>query len=117
VETPETDRVITGVGAAGGVVEGRACVVLNADDFSRVKRGSVIVTHATSAAFNAILPFAVAIVADYGVRSLAGLRGWAALTVTVNATQGLLSHAAIVSREMGIPCVVRCVCMYAPMAV
>ena len=51
------------------------------------QEGDILVTKATTAAFNTVLPLLGAIVTDRG---------------------GLLSHAAIVSREYGIPAVVGC---------
>jgi len=56
-------------------------------DFGRILRGDVLVTVATSPAFNVVLPLVGAVVTDRG---------------------GLLSHAAIVAREYGIPAVVGC---------
>jgi rifampicin phosphotransferase len=52
-----------------------------------VQRGDVLVTASTTESFNIVLPILGAIVTDSG---------------------GLLSHAAIVSREYGIPAVVGC---------
>jgi pyruvate,water dikinase len=52
-----------------------------------LQRGDVLVTPTTTESFNIVLPLLGAIVTDAG---------------------GLLSHAAIVSREYGIPGVVGC---------
>ncbi len=54
-------------------------------EFDRIVKGDVLVTESTSEAFNILLPLLGAIVTDRG---------------------GLLSHAAIVAREYGIPSVV-----------
>ncbi|KAA8498339.1 putative phosphoenolpyruvate synthase [Porphyridium purpureum] len=81
-------NVICGTSASRGVVQGRACVVRNpADDLPLVRKGDILVTLSTSAAFNSVIPMLSGIVADYG---------------------GLLSHAAIISRESNIPAVVSC---------
>jgi pyruvate,water dikinase len=69
------------------VYEGTARLVLGPADFGRIEPGDVLVTRATSASFNVILPLLGAIVTDRG---------------------GALSHAAIVAREYGIPAVVGC---------
>jgi pyruvate,water dikinase len=53
----------------------------------RLQKGDVLVTATTTESFNIVLPMIGAIVTDNG---------------------GLLSHAAIVSREYGIPGVVGC---------
>jgi rifampicin phosphotransferase len=55
------------------------------DEFSRLEQGDVLITRATSAYFNTVLPLLGALVTDRG---------------------GQLSHAAIVAREYGIPGVV-----------
>ena len=55
------------------------------DEFDRIQKGDVLVTESTTEAFNILLPLLGGIVTDNG---------------------GLLSHAAIVSREYGIPGVV-----------
>jgi pyruvate,water dikinase len=54
-------------------------------EFDRIVKGDVLITEATSEAFNILLPLLGALVTDTG---------------------GLLSHPAIVSREYGIPGVV-----------
>jgi pyruvate,water dikinase len=85
---PRTEaRSVRGVGASPGVYEGPACLVRGTADLSRIRPGDVLVTASTSAAFNVVLPMLGAIVTDRG---------------------GLLSHAAIVARECGIPAVVGC---------
>ena len=78
-------RVVRGKGASPGVYEGRARIVRGPEDFHRVVRGDVLVMTSTSASVNVLLPVIGAIVTDRG---------------------GLLSHAAIVAREYGIPGVV-----------
>jgi pyruvate,water dikinase len=56
-------------------------------EFDRLRRGDVLVTATTTESFNIVLPLLGAIITDAG---------------------GLLSHAAIVGRECGIPAVVGC---------
>jgi pyruvate,water dikinase len=80
-------RVVRGAGASPGVYEGPARLVRGTADFARIRRGDVLVAPSTSAAFNLVLPMLGAIVTDRG---------------------GLLSHAAIVAREYGVPGVVGC---------
>jgi rifampicin phosphotransferase len=77
--------VIRGLPASSGVREGIARRVGGPADFDRIQRGDVLVTEATTEAFNILLPLLGAIVTDSG---------------------GALSHAAIVAREYGIPGVV-----------
>ncbi len=84
-EAQNEERVLYGIAASKGVYEGPARRVSLPSEFSRITRGDVLVTESTSEAFNILLPLLGGIVTDNG---------------------GLLSHAAIVSREYGIPGVV-----------
>jgi pyruvate,water dikinase len=81
----ESDRVLRGDGGSAGTVVGVAVVLDGPNELSQVKRGDILVTASTTAAFNVVLPLLAGIVTDTG---------------------GILSHAAIVAREFGIPCVV-----------
>ena len=65
--------------------EGGARVIDASSDFGRIRDGDILVTRATTAALNVVLPFLRGIVTDRG---------------------GLLCHAAVVSREYAIPAVV-----------
>ena len=85
---PRTEeRKVHGLGVSPGVYEGTARVIRGTEEFGRVERGDVLVTNSTTTAFNIVLPLLGAIVTDRG---------------------GLLSHAAIVAREYGLPAVVGC---------
>ncbi|HEX3828432.1 MAG TPA: PEP-utilizing enzyme [Sporichthyaceae bacterium] len=77
--------VIRGLAASSGVAEGNVRRVAGPADFGRIQRGDILLTEATTEAFNILLPLLTAIITDSG---------------------GALSHAALVSREYGIPGVV-----------
>ena len=79
------DPAIKGRPVSPGVYTGTARIVGHPEDCNRLQQGDVLVTSATSSAFNVVLPLLGAIVTDRG---------------------GQLSHAAIVAREYGIPAVV-----------
>ena len=79
------EKVLYGLAASKGVYEGPARRISSPSDFGRIAKGDVLVTESTTEAFNILLPLLGGIVTDNG---------------------GLLSHAAIVSREYGIPGVV-----------
>ncbi len=57
-------------------------------DFACIEQGDVLMTKATSAAFNSVVALPGSVVTDRGA---------------------LLSHAAIVAREYGIPAVAGCI--------
>ena len=82
-----TSTTVRGLPVSPGVHEGRAVLVRDVTDLHRLIQGDVVVATSTGPAFNLVLPLVGAIVTDRG---------------------GLLSHAAIVSREFGIPAVVGC---------
>ena len=79
------ERLLRGLGASPGTFEGIARRVAGPTEFDRIQQGDVLVTESTTEAFNILLPLLGAIVTDSG---------------------GLLSHAAIVAREYGLPGVV-----------
>src|SRR5262245_16652168 len=79
------EKILYGLAASKGVYEGPARRVSGASQFDRIVKGDVLVTESTTEAFNILLPLLGGIVTDSG---------------------GLLSHAAIVAREYGIPGVV-----------
>jgi phosphohistidine swiveling domain-containing protein len=76
---------VKGLPVSPGIYEGTARLVEAEEDFIRIEKGDVLVTRTTSPYFNVVLPLLGAIVTDRG---------------------GQLCHAAIVSREYGIPGVV-----------
>jgi phosphohistidine swiveling domain-containing protein len=84
-EAPHEEDMLRGLAASRGVYEGPARRVAGPGEFDRIAEGDVLVTESTSEAFNILLPLLGAVVTDAG---------------------GLLSHAAIVAREYGIPGVV-----------
>jgi phosphohistidine swiveling domain-containing protein len=79
------EKVLYGLAASKGIYEGPARRVSGPSEFGLIAKGDVLVTESTTEAFNILLPLLGGIVTDNG---------------------GLLSHAAIVSREYGIPGVV-----------
>jgi rifampicin phosphotransferase len=79
-----TDGVINGVGVSGGVVEGTARVVTD-PSFAEVEPDEVLIAQTTDPSWSSIMFISSALVVDIG---------------------GALSHAAVVARELGIPCVV-----------
>lgn len=77
--------ILTGESASPGVATGIVNVLKSAKDIARVKRGDILVTDMTTPDFVPAMKKAVAIVTNKG---------------------GQTSHAAIVSRELGVPAIV-----------
>jgi pyruvate,water dikinase len=78
-------RALAGAGASPGVADGIARVVKRPDDFARVQPGDILVATTTTPAWTPLFPSLAALVTDTG---------------------GILSHAAVVAREYGLPAVV-----------
>ena len=83
----DTDGVIKGVAASGGVRRARACLVRGAADFAKFKAGDVLVCRSSNVSWIPLFTLAAAVVTDVG---------------------GALSHAAVVAREFGVPAVTGC---------
>jgi pyruvate, water dikinase len=79
------DDHITGLGVSPGIVEGRAHVMSDPTDPSAFEPGDILVCHATDPSWASVFLMASGVVIDIG---------------------GMLSHGAIVARELGIPCVI-----------
>ena len=75
----------TGLSIGDAVVAGRVCVIEDAGDIGRFVDGAVLVTRTTDPDWVPIMKRAAAIVTEHGGRT---------------------SHAAIVSRELGLPAIV-----------
>jgi len=80
----KSDGSITGMAASPGVVEGRARVVTHADQIGEVQEGEILVASITAPSWGPIFGKIKATVTDIG---------------------GMMSHAAIVCREYGLPAV------------
>jgi pyruvate,water dikinase len=83
----ETAR-LKGFPVSPGVYEGPVRVIKSIEELPDVQQGEVLVATSTGPTFNVVLPLIGALVTERG---------------------GVLSHAAIVSREYGLPGVVGCV--------
>ena len=74
---------LSGVGVSSGIVEGPARVVTD-PALADMDPGDILVAHTTDPSWASLMFMASALVVDIG---------------------GQLSHAAVVARELGIPCV------------
>ncbi|KXF55757.1 phosphoenolpyruvate carboxykinase [Rhodococcus sp. SC4] len=82
-ESATTGTHLVGVAGSGGVVEGRARVVTDPSDVD-LDDGDILVCNATDPGWVGLFMVAGGVVTDLG---------------------GMLSHGAIVARELGVPCV------------
>jgi pyruvate,water dikinase len=78
---------LKGFAVSPGVYEGPVRVIRNVEELPLVQQGEVLVASSTGSTFNVVLPLIGALVTERG---------------------GVLSHAAIVSREYGLPGIVGC---------
>lgn len=86
-EEEKSSADIKGNVAYGGCVEGRVCLVFTKEDFAKFEEGDILITPMTTPKFTSIIKKARAIVTDEG---------------------GVTCHAAIVARELKVPCLVGC---------
>ncbi|NQU98810.1 hypothetical protein HQ533_05045 [Candidatus Woesearchaeota archaeon] len=78
-------KELKGSTASKGKAKGKAVIVKTLKDLKKVKKGNVLIARTTDPRYTPYMKKAVAIVADEG---------------------GMLSHAALTSRELGLPCIV-----------
>jgi pyruvate,water dikinase len=83
--SPEAEPLVRGFGASPGIAGGVARILRTAAEMDHLKSGEVLVTTMTTPDMVPAMAQAAAIVTDEG---------------------GMTCHAAIVSRELGVPCVV-----------
>jgi pyruvate,water dikinase len=84
-EGAKKDVLIKGLAASPGLGSGRVKIIFSTDELDKVKEGDVLVTPMTNPDMVPAMRRASAIVTEEG---------------------GMTCHAAIVSRELGIPCIV-----------
>lgn len=87
IEMEQGQTVVKGNVAYSGVAKGKVCQVFKKEDFEKFKEGDILVTTMTTPKFTPILKSAAAIVTDEG---------------------GITCHAAIIARELKVPCIVGC---------
>ena len=77
--------LLKGISASPGKVKGKVRIILNPSGIGKMRKGDILVTGMTNPLFVPAMGKAAAVVTDVG---------------------GITCHAAIVSRELSIPCVV-----------
>ena len=83
-QLPDDGRGLVGTAASSGAVTGRARVCRSLSEISKVEKGDVLITIATDPAWTTVFSIIGGVVVETG---------------------GIVSHAVMISREYGIPCV------------
>lgn len=81
----EQEMLIKGIGVSPGKASGKIKVILNVKDIVRFQKGEILVTEMTTPDWVPAMKIAAAVITNLG---------------------GKTCHAAIVSRELGVPCIV-----------
>jgi pyruvate,water dikinase len=81
----KSNRLVTGAAIGEAISTGNACIIHSAADIDRFREGSILVTESTDPDWVPIMKKAAGLITNYG---------------------GTTSHAAIVSRELGLPAIV-----------
>jgi len=84
-ETKADTVLVRGLASSPGIGKGKVCILSSPKEMGKVQKGDVLVTEMTTPDFVPAMKKSCAIVTNSG---------------------GMTCHAAIVSREMGIPCIV-----------
>jgi pyruvate,water dikinase len=77
--------LVKGTIVCGGIVEGRACVLQDFSEVHKIQKGDILVTYSTDIGWSPYFPLLRGLCTELG---------------------GLISHAAVVSRECNLPCIV-----------
>ena len=81
----DSEPMIEGLGIGSGIAAGRVMVLDSLSDAGRFKKGMILVTAATDPDWVPLMKIAAGLITDHGGRT---------------------SHAAIVSRELGVPAII-----------
>ena len=83
-------KIAKGLGVSKGIAKGRVRIVRGIEDHALFNEGDILVTHVTDPTMVPLMNKASGIICAIG---------------------GLTSHPSIVSRELGIPCIVSAKCV------
>jgi pyruvate,water dikinase len=81
---PDDGKGLRGTAASSGMITGRARVCRSLDQISTIEKGDILITIATDPAWTTVFSIVGGVVVETG---------------------GVVSHAVMISREYGIPCV------------
>ena len=77
--------ILKGLGVSPGIIQGKVRIINQSEKYPTFKEGDILITKITDPTMVIMMAKAGAIICDIG---------------------GMTSHPSIVSREMGIPCIV-----------
>jgi phosphohistidine swiveling domain-containing protein len=83
------NKILQGMGVSHGKIRGKVKVIRDLEDYSKFDEGDILVARLTDPSMVILMGKAAGIICDIG---------------------GLTSHPSILSREMGIPCIVSASC-------
>lgn len=89
-EEMEQTILLKGLGVSQGKVKGKVKIISNISEYHKFEEGDILVTKITNPGMVMLMGKASGIICDVG---------------------GMTSHPSIVSREMGIPCIVSTKCV------
>ncbi len=84
------EKILQGLGVSQGKTRGKVKIINKIEDFNKFSEGDILVTKITDPNMVMLMGKAIGIICDIG---------------------GMTSHPSIVSREMGIPCIVSTKCI------
>ena len=82
---PYNTVLVKGIGACAGIAKGKVKIVNDLDDVAKMNEGDILVAPFTTPLLTSAMVKARAIITDTG---------------------GMTCHAAVIARELGVPCVV-----------
>ena len=85
IRIEEGEQILTGASVGSKIANGKTRVILDVKDIKQFQKGEILITPITDPDWEPVMKIAAGIITDKGGRT---------------------SHAAIVSRELGIPCIV-----------
>lgn len=85
-EEKQSNQIIKGLVGSTGFAKGNVCIINSLEDINKIKQGEIMVVSGTSVEYLPAMQKSAGIIAEYG---------------------GITSHAAIIARELKIPCITK----------
>ncbi|XP_067396295.1 rifampicin phosphotransferase-like isoform X2 [Emydura macquarii macquarii] len=85
--TPRAGAMLSGIIISHGVAKGTACVLKTIQETSSIKQGDIVIVATIDVGWTSCFPLLGGLVTEMG---------------------GVLSHGAVIAREYGLPCIMKC---------